>query len=200
MSPHVAHIPVSWSSRKPGEPRTCLMSSNLWHVSTDDTLVTVCMHEQMCASGFFLQKYAAGIRTQIRKNNFFLGHWVFDAIPLCHYGTQTKSIITPHPTPPLLGLKMKCQNPKAERDHNKLIINRKRLHYGLKDRREWSLVTALTQIHTFLQGLGRARSPLWTAQPLPQPRGIAQGTAGTLKGFGGPWRGAGGLRISRVAQ
>lgn len=38
--------------------------------------------------------------------------------------------------------RMKCQNPKGERerekegDHNMPIINRKWLHYGLKDGRE----------------------------------------------------------------
>lgn len=110
------------------------------------------------------QRFVVGSRTQIRKKTFF-GPQAFDAGPHCHYGTQTRTIIAPLLTPPLLGLKMKCQNPKAEGDHNKLIINRKWLHYGLKDRRECSLVTALTQIHTFLQGLGRARSPLWTLLP-----------------------------------
>lgn len=59
-----------------------------------------------------------------------------------------------------LQLKMKCQNPKPETDHNKLIINRKWLHYELKDGIEYSLVTALSQIHTFHEGLGRAGSPL----------------------------------------
>lgn len=72
---------------------------------------------------------------------------------------QTGATITPLAP---LGLSIKCQNPKAARDHNKLIINRKWLHYGLKDRRERSLVTPLTQIHTFLQGLRRAGSPPWT--------------------------------------
>lgn len=120
--------------------------------------VQMCIHR-----GFF-----AGYRTQIRKIKnffFFFCPHAFHASQYCHYGTQTRTIITPLLTPPLLGLKMKCQNPKAEGDHNKLIINRKWLHYGLKDRRECSLVTALTQIHTFLQGLGRAGSPLWTLLP-----------------------------------
>lgn len=36
-------------------------------------------------------------------------------------------------------------------------------------------------------------------QPLPQPRGMAQGTAWTLKEFGGLQGGAGGLWMSRVA-
>lgn len=116
------------------------------------------MHPRVFAN-MRTQRFASGSRNQIRKTTFFLGLRSFDARPHCHYGSQTRTIITPLLTPPLRGLEMKCQNPKAERDHNKLIINRKCLHYGLKDRRECSLVTALTQIHAFLQGLGRAGSP-----------------------------------------
>lgn len=87
------------------------------------------------------------------------------AVSLCHYRTQSRAAKTPHSTPPLHRLTAKCQNPKADRDHNKLITNRKWLHYGLKVRRRCSLVTALTQIHTFLQGLGRAGSSLRTVLP-----------------------------------
>lgn len=86
----------------------------------------------------------------------------------------SRAVKTPLSTPPLLRLTAKCQNPKAQRDHNKLITNRKWLHYGLKGRRECSLVTALTQIH-IPAGFRESRSPLWTGapQPLPPPRGAA---------------------------
>lgn len=68
---------------------------------------------------------------------------------------------------------------KAERDHNKLITNRKWLHYGLKDRRECSLVTALTQIHIPAGFMESQVSPVDRApQPLPPPRGTAQGVRG----------------------
>lgn len=119
------------------------------------------------------------------------------------YTDQNHNNACPPPLARLLGLKMKCQNPEAEGDHNKLIINRKWLHYRLKDRRECSLVTALTQIHTFLQGLERAGSPPWAPTGSParclSPRAIAQGTAGALNGSRGPQGGAGGLWVSRVA-
>ena len=166
------------------------MSGNLcqWHTGHR-------LHENVQTRGFLV-----GSKTQIGKITFF-GSQAFDASPHCHYGTQTRTIITPLLTPPLQGLKMKCQNPKAEEDHNRLIINRKWLHYGLKDRRECSLVTALTQIHTFLQGLGRAGSPLWTLLPSHclSPGALLRVQLGCWKDLGGPWRGAGGLWMSRVA-
>lgn len=101
--------------------------------------------------------------------------------PLCHYGTQSRAVKTPLSTAPPLTLTEKCQNPKAERDHNKLITNRKWLHYGLKDRRECSLVTALTQIHIPAGFRESQVSPADCApQPLPPPRGTAQGVWGCL--------------------
>lgn len=86
-----------------------------------------------------------------------------DASPLCPGAVKTSLL-----TPPPLRLTAKCQNPKAERDHNKLITNRKWLHYGLKDRREWSLVTALTQIHIPAGFRERQVSPLFPSR-CPRP-------------------------------
>lgn len=84
--------------------------------------------------------------------------------PLSLWNTEQSGKTTSFNSPPLR-LTEKCQNPKAERDHNKLITNRKWLHYGLKDRRESALWLQHSPKSTFLQGLGRARSPLRTVLP-----------------------------------
>lgn len=76
-------------------------------------------------------------RTRIRKITFF-GARAFDNSPHCHYGRQTRTIITII-TPLLFLLYYRNQD-----EVSKSRGNRKWLHYGLTDRREWwSLVTAL---------------------------------------------------------
>lgn len=112
--------------RKPGESDSTKKKSG--HVSTNETLVTICMPEQMCAGLFY--KRSAG--HYLEKKPTFFGHWVFDGNPLCHYGTQTITIKTPPPTLPLGGLKKKCQNPKAERDHNNILSTGSGSIMGLK--------------------------------------------------------------------
>lgn len=135
--------------------------------------------------------------TQIRKIVYIwsLSLWCQPVLSLWY--TDQNHNNTSFPPPPLLGFKMKCQNPEAEGDHNTLIINRKCLHYELKDRKECSLVTALTQIHTFLRGLGRAGSPLLPSHCLSP--GHSSGYSWDVEGFGGLQGGAGRLWMPRVA-
>lgn len=75
------------------EPHTCLMSGNLCPLSTNDTLGNICMHAPVCAY-VHTQRFVVGSRTHIGKITFF-GPKAFDASPYCHYGTQTRTIITP---------------------------------------------------------------------------------------------------------
>lgn len=118
----------------------------------------------------------------------FSGQWVFDACPLSLWCTDQNHNNTSYdspPPPPRTGDEV-SKSQGRERDHNKLIINRKWLHYGLKDGRECSLVTALSQIYAFLQGLGRAGSPQQT--PASPATASAQGQhSGYSWGGGGIW-------------
>lgn len=144
---------VNWSLRKPGESHSTKKNQSMKHWS-----LSACLNKcvQVC--------FTKDMQDSIWEKHIFwsLGLWWQPPLSLWytdHNHNNTSSNSASWRTQDEVS---KSQGRERSQQH---FINRKWLHYGLKDRREWSLVTALIQIHTFLQGLGRARSPLWTLLP-----------------------------------